>query len=72
MGVDETYANITSFVPVRLEIIDNALERLSSAVMGLTIKCARCHSDKFGPLPQRDYYRLTAILKGTYDEHDSL
>ena len=72
MGVDETYANITSFVPDRLEVIDNAMETLGSAVIGLTMKCARCHSHKFDPIPQRDYYRLTAIFKGALDEHDWL
>jgi hypothetical protein len=40
--------------------------------MGLSIKCARCHTHKFDPLPQRDYYRLVAIFKGAYDEHDWL
>ncbi len=45
---------------------------LGSAVMGLTIKCARCHSHKFDPLPQRDYYRLLGIFKGAYDEYDWL
>ena len=32
----------------------------------------RCHSHKFDPIPQRDYYRLAATLKGAYDEHDWL
>ena len=41
-----------------------------SAVLGLTLKCARCHSHKFDPLPQRDYYRLLAVFKGAFDEHD--
>src|SRR5713226_5418026 len=40
--------------------------------MGLTIKCARCHSHKFDPLPQRDYYRLVDVFKGAFDEHDWL
>ena len=37
-----------------------------------TGKCAQCHSHKYDPIPQRDYYRLTAIFKGGYDEHDWL
>jgi hypothetical protein len=72
MAPDSTYAGITGFVPDRLEIIDDELEVLTSAVMGLTLRCARCHSHKFDPLPQRDYYRLAAIFKGAYDEHDWL
>src|SRR5947208_2131255 len=40
--------------------------------MGLTLKCARCHSHKFDPIPQRDYYRLVDVFKGAYDEYDWL
>ena len=40
--------------------------------MGLTIRCARCHSHKFDPIPQRDYYRLVALFKPAMDEHDWL
>lgn len=69
---DRTFANITNFVPDRLEVIADEMDILGSAVLGLTIKCARCHSHKFDPIPQRDYYRLTAVFKEAYDEHDWL
>ena len=69
---DATYANITGFVPDRREVIDAELEVLTSAVMGLTLKCAKCHYHKFDPLPQRDYYRLAAVFKGALDENDWL
>ncbi|QDT26337.1 Planctomycete cytochrome C [Gimesia panareensis] len=69
---DRTFANITNFVPDRLEVISDEIQILGSAVMGLTIKCARCHSHKFDPIPQSDYYRLTAVFKAAYDEHDWL
>jgi hypothetical protein len=69
---DGTHANITNFVPDRLEIIADELNVLASSVLGLTVKCARCHSHKFDPIPQRDYYRLAAVFKGAYDEHDWL
>src|SRR5205814_2266720 len=36
------------------------------------MKCARCHSHKFDPIPQRDYYRLAAVFKGAFDENDWL
>ena len=72
MAPDPTWANLTGFVPDRLEVIADAIDVLGSGVMGLTFKCARCHSHKFDPIPQRDYYRLTAMLKGAYDEHDWL
>jgi len=69
---DRTFADITNFVPDRLEVIAEEIQVFSSAVLGLTINCARCHSHKFDPIPQRDYYRLAAIFKDAYDEHDWL
>jgi cytochrome c553 len=72
MAPDPTWANLTGFVPDRLEVMADAIDVLGSGVMGLTFKCARCHSHKFDPIPQRDYYRLIAIFKGAYDEHDWL
>lgn len=72
LAPDATYSPITGFVPDRLEVIDDEIEVFSSTVLGLTIKCARCHSHKFDPIPQRDYYRLSAALKGALDEHDWL
>jgi hypothetical protein len=72
MAPDGTFSGITGFVPDRLDVISAEIEVLSSAVMGLTLRCARCHSHKFDPIPQRDYYRLAAIFKGAFDEHDWL
>lgn len=72
MAPDPTWANLTGFVPDRLDVIADAMDVVTAGVMGLTFKCARCHSHKFDPIPQRDYYRLAAIFKGAYDEHDWL
>lgn len=72
MAPDASWANITGYVPDRIEVIADEIDVLGSAVMGLTLKCARCHSHKFDPIPQRDYYRLVAVFKGALDEYDWL
>lgn len=72
MAPDPTWANITGFVPDRLDVIADEVDILGASVLGLTLKCARCHSHKFDPLPHRDYYRLLAVFKGAFDEHDWL
>jgi hypothetical protein len=72
MAPDGTYNGLTNFVPDRLEVIASEIGIVTSSVMGLTMKCARCHAHKFDPIPHRDYYRLTAIFKGAYDENDWL
>ena len=33
-----------------------------TAWLGLTVGCAQCHTHKFDPITQRDYYRLMACL----------
>ena len=30
--------------------------------MGLTVQCAKCHTHKYDPIPQTDYYRMQAIF----------
>ncbi len=72
LAPDPTWANITNFLPDRLDVIADEIDVLGSAVLGLTLKCARCHSHKFDPIPHRDYYRVAAIFKGAYDENDWL
>src|SRR5260221_12824527 len=34
----------------------------ATALLGLTLGCARCHNQKFDPLTMVDYYSLAAIL----------
>jgi hypothetical protein len=70
MAPDGTTANPVNRIEDRLEVIADELDILGRAVMGLTFKCARCHSHKYDPIPQRDYYRLAAVFKGAYDEFD--
>src|SRR5262245_53968460 len=70
MAPDPTWFNLTNFVPDRLDVIADEIDVLGSAVLGLTMKCVRCHSHNFDPIPHRDYYRLLDIFKGAFDEHD--
>ena len=72
MGIDQTGSRTMNFVPERLGVIGDAISVVGSGVMGLTLECARCHSHKYDPLPQRDYYRFKAVFQGALDEHDWL
>ena len=42
--------------------INDTLQIIASSTMGLTLQCARCHSHKYDPIPQTDYYRMQAVL----------
>jgi mono/diheme cytochrome c family protein len=70
MAPDGTYSPPQSFLPERMNVIADQLEVFGSAILGLTVGCARCHNHKYDPLPQRDYYRLSAILQTAYDPYD--
>ena len=69
---DPTDAPERGFIAERMNIIADEVEVLTSAVMGLTVKCARCHDHKYDPISQRDYYRLSAILQTSYDPYEWL
>jgi hypothetical protein len=45
--------------------IEDTLDTLGKAVLGLTLSCARCHDHKFDPISQKDYYALYGILAST-------
>ena len=69
---DGTFDVTQNFIPRRLDVLADQVNIFSSTVMGLTMGCAQCHSHKYDPLPQRDYYRFTAIFRTAYDPYDWL
>lgn len=46
----------------RLEYVADRTEVLGTAVLGLTLECARCHDHKFDPTAQRDFYSISAFF----------
>ncbi len=46
----------------RVEYVADRVRTMSTAWLGLTMECARCHDHKFDPLSQRDYYSLFAFF----------
>lgn len=46
-------------------LVEYAVDRVStvsSAFMGLTVACARCHDHKFDPISQKNFYELTSYF----------
>jgi hypothetical protein len=54
----------------RYEVVNETLDMFSTAVLGLTFECCRCHNHKYDPLPQRDYYRLMACFEPALNPHN--
>jgi hypothetical protein len=50
---------------LEMDIIDEQIDTVGKAFMGMTLGCCRCHDHKFDPVPTADYYSLAAIFKST-------
>lgn len=53
----------------RNEVLTERTDIIGSAVLGLTVGCARCHNHKLEPISQRDYYRLQAYVAATQENN---
>lgn len=42
--------------------LEDLVHTTSSTFLGLTVKCARCHTHKFDPILQDDYYRMASAF----------
>ncbi|CAN5898113.1 PSD1 and planctomycete cytochrome C domain-containing protein [soil metagenome] len=49
--------------------IDNQIDVLGKAFLGLTVACARCHDHKFDPISTADYYALAGYLQSTRHQY---
>ena len=47
------------------DIVDEQIDVVGKAFLGLTISCARCHDHKFDPITTKDYYSLASIFAST-------
>ncbi len=46
----------------RAEYVSDRLNTVGTAMLGLTLGCARCHDHKYDPVKQRDYFSLFAFF----------
>jgi mono/diheme cytochrome c family protein len=51
----------------RIAAVKDRIETTVQVWMGLTLKCAQCHSHKYDPIPTEDYYRFFALFNQTED-----
>ncbi|MEM7234738.1 MAG: DUF1553 domain-containing protein, partial [Planctomycetota bacterium] len=48
-----------------MDVVDDQIDTVSTAIMALSVACARCHDHKHDPIPTRDYYALAGIFQST-------
>ena len=49
----------------RMEAMYNRMDLVGRAMLGLTVACAQCHSHKYDPLTQTEYYQMMAFLNNS-------
>ncbi len=51
----------------RLNYVWDRTETMSTALMGLTMGCAKCHDHKYDPFSQKEYFELTAFFNNVHE-----
>ncbi len=54
-----------------IDIVDEQVNTVGRAFLGLPIGCARCHDHKFDPIPTADYYAMAGVLRSTETMSDA-
>ena len=66
-AADDTDNNELNIALIRYRVLQLTIQNVTSNVLGLTVACAQCHTHKYDPIPQRDYYRMMAIFMPAYN-----
>ena len=61
LNVGNRYINNTH------EINNDRIDVLTTAFLGTTVACARCHDHKFDPVPQSDYWAMAGVFDSSYE-----
>jgi mono/diheme cytochrome c family protein len=64
---DRTDPDIVNLPGERFDVLFHLMEKVSTDLMGLTVGCARCHSHRYDPIPQHDYYRVLSVFSTAYN-----
>lgn len=64
-GVFPTQITANEVERTRYDALDDMAATTGTALLAITVGCARCHDHKFDPIPQADYYRFTSTFTTT-------
>jgi len=58
-----------AIIPEEFRMVEmfDRMDCIGKAVLGLTTQCAQCHSHKFDPLTQKEYFGMFAYLNNSFE-----
>ncbi len=51
----------------RIEYVNERAGLAGTALLGLTLECAKCHDHKFDPITQKEFYQVSAFFNNTVE-----
>lgn len=51
----------------RMEAMFDRMDAIGSGVLGLSVRCAQCHTHKFDPISHSEYFGIFAFINNTYE-----
>ena len=51
----------------RMDAMFDRMDAIGKSILGLTIQCAQCHTHKYDPLTQEEYYRMFGFLNNDHE-----
>ena len=60
------FAKIKNAPGYYYQTLEDTMKIVASSTMGLTLECAKCHTHKYDPITQEEYYQVQAVFMSGY------